>query len=191
MCDTDLTFGLTMAPIPTLHALLIERLKELHDTEHGVIKLLPRLIRAAANPSLRKALNHSLTQTRRQAIRLAESQRTLGLPPTGKACHAMHGLVEDAAEAIGLRSPAPVRDAALIGAAQRIQLYRMAGYHAASQLAAACGESRVAEQLKESWREEKVASAALTEISGIVNTEALAHTDEENAPPAAESGGDV
>lgn len=119
----DHPFAPCMASIPTLRALLIERLKELYEAEHSVIKTLPRMIRAAANPLLKKAFDQNLSQTRRQVIRLAESQRTLGLPPTGNPCRAVSGLMEDAGLMVDLCSPPAVRDAALIGAVQRIQLY--------------------------------------------------------------------
>ena len=56
----------------------------------------------------------------------------------------------------------------------------MAGYHTAGHLAAACGEAGVAEQLKETWREEKDANAHLARLAAGVNAEALA-SDEEAA----------
>ena len=47
---------------------------------------------------------------------------------TGKKCHAMEGLVEEGKEVIEEDGKGPVIDAALIGAAQRVEHYEMAAY---------------------------------------------------------------
>lgn len=163
-----------MASIPTLHALLIAEIKDLFHAENQLIKALPKMVKAAANSDLKAGFTAHLAQTRGHVTRLARALKLLGLPPKGKTCHAMLGLVEEAGEAVRTKGPAAVRDAALIGAAQRVEHYEMAGYGTARAFAAALGESAVADLLQETLDEEGETNRGLTEISVIVNADALA-----------------
>jgi ferritin-like metal-binding protein YciE len=110
-----------MSSIPTLHALLINEVRDLFHAENQLLKALPKMAKVAANTTLKAGFTAHLIQTRVHVTRLTQVLRTLGLPPKGKTCHAMLGLVEEGAEAIALKGPASVRDAALIGAAQRVE----------------------------------------------------------------------
>ncbi len=162
-----------MASIPTLHALLIDELKDLFHAENQLLKALPKMAKASANTDLRAGFNGHLGQTRVHVARLAKALKILGLPPKGKPCHAMLGLVEEGAEAIAMKAPASVRDAALIGAAQRVEHYEMAGYGTARAFAQALGETQIADLLQATLDEEGETNRKLTDISDTVNTAAL------------------
>ncbi len=70
-----------------------------------------------------------------------------------------------------------VRDAGLIGAAQRVEHYEIAGYGTARTLAARLGESEAADKLQATLDEEGEADQKLTEIAeNEVNAEAAAST---------------
>ena len=163
-----------MATIPTLHALLIDEIKDLYHAENQLLKTLPKMAQAATHPPLKASFNFHFKQTHGHVARLARALKILGLPVKGKTCHAMRGLVEESVEAIATLGPAPVRDAALIGAAQRIEHYEMAGYGTARAFAHTLGESRVAALLQATLTEEGDTNQALTEISISVNAKALA-----------------
>lgn len=163
-----------MASVPTLHALVIDEIKDLYHAESQLIKALPKMVKAAANGDLKAGFAAHLAQTRTHVARLGRALKILGLPPKGKTCHAMLGLVEEAGEAIKTKGPAAVRDAALIGAAQRVEHYEIAGYGTARAFAQALGENQVAELLQETLDEEGETNKRLTEISETVNADALA-----------------
>ncbi len=163
-----------MASIPTLHALLIDELKDLFHAENQLVKALPKMAKAAANPGLKAGFTGHLAETRGHVARLATALKILGLPPKGKPCHAMLGLVEEGGEAIAMKGPAAVRDAALIGAAQRVEHYEMAGYGTARAFAQALGETEVANLIQATLDEEGATNRKLTEIAGLVNADALA-----------------
>ena len=171
-----------MSSIPTLHALLIDELKDLFHAENQLLKALPKMAKAAANPELKAGFTNHLAETRGHVTRLTRALKILGLPPKGKPCHAMLGLVEEGAEAISLKGPAAVRDAALIGAAQRVEHYEMAGYGTARAFAQALGENQVAGLLQDTLDEEGEANKSLTEIALVVNDEALAAGGRIDAP---------
>lgn len=163
-----------MSSIPTLHALLIDELKDLYHAENQLLKAIPKLAKAAANPDLKAGFTAHLAQTRGHVQRLAEAMKILGLPAKGKLCHAMQGLVEEGAEAVEMKAPDAVRDAALIGAAQRVEHYEMAGYGTARAFAQALGENQVADLLQATLDEEGDTNQQLTKISATVNADALA-----------------
>lgn len=163
-----------MSSIPSLHALLIDEIKDLFHAENQLVKALPKMAKAAKSPALKAGLNSHLAETRTQVKRLAEALKILGLPAKGKPCHAMMGLVEEGAEIIATKGPASVRDAALIGAAQRVEHYEIAGYGTARAFAEALGEKEVAALLGQTLEEEGESNKKLTQISLVVNAAALA-----------------
>lgn len=165
-------FPTLMSTTPTLHALLIHELKDLFYAEKHLLKALPKMAKAATNPELKAGFSSHLAQTRAQVTRLTEALKILGLPAKGKVCHAMLGLIEEGADAIGLKGPAAVRDAALISAAQRVEHYEIAGYGTARAFAHAVGEDRVATLLQQTLDEEGDTNKQLTAISETVNAEA-------------------
>ncbi|MBL9209088.1 MAG: ferritin-like domain-containing protein [Opitutaceae bacterium] len=163
-----------MSSLPTLHALLIDELKDLFHAENQLLKALPKMAKVAGNTQLKAGFTRHLAQTRVHVTRLTQALKLLGLPAKGKTCHAMLGLVEEGAEAIALRAPTAVRDAALIGAAQRVEHYEIAGYGTARAFAQTLGETRVAALLQATLDEEGETNRNLTDISDTVNTAALA-----------------
>lgn len=167
-----------MSSLPTLNALLIDELKDLFHAENQLLKALPKMAKAATNPELKAGFTGHLAQTRGHVDRLAQSLRIMGLPAKGKPCHAMLGLVEEGAEAIAAQGPNAVRDAALIGAAQRVEHYEIAGYGTARAFATRLGETQVAKLLQATLDEEGEANKALTKISNRVNADALTAGEE-------------
>lgn len=163
-----------MSSVLTFHALLIDELQDLLFAENHLVKALPKMAKAATNSALKAGFTSHLAESRRHVTRLAQALKLLGLPPKGKTCHAMLGLIEEGGEAIKITGPASVRDAALIGAAQRMEHYEIAGYGTARAFAEALGESRVAGLLQQTLDEEGDTNKKLTEISFTVNADALA-----------------
>ena len=162
-----------MALVPTFRDLLIDEIKDLFFAENQLLKALPKMAKAATLPELKTGFKNHLGQTREHVKRLARALRILGCPPRGKTCHAMLGLVKEGAEAIEAKGPAAVRDAALIGAAQRVEHYEIAGYGTARAFALALKENEVAELLQSTLSEEGDTNDKLTKISVTVNADAL------------------
>ena len=72
----------------------------LHHAENQLLKALPKMAKAAANPALKAGFTEHLAQTKGHVSRLTQALKILGLPAKGKPCHAMQGLVEEGGEAI-------------------------------------------------------------------------------------------
>lgn len=171
-----------MSSIPTLHALLIDEVKDLFFAENHLIKALPKMAKAATNFDLKAGFTGHLAETRGHVARLTRALKILGQPAKGKTCHAMLGLIKEGAEAIATKGPAAVRDAALIGAAQRVEHYEMAGYGTARAFAQALGENQVADLLQATLDEEHATNEKLTKISLAVNADALAAGGQISSP---------
>ena len=162
-----------MSSILTLQALLIDEIKDLYNAEKQLLKALPKMAKAASNLKLKAEFTTHLVETKTHVERLVKAMQILNIPVKGKTCHAMSGLVEEGAEAIELKGPDAVRDAALIGSAQRVEHYEMAGYGTARAFAEALGLNDVAKLLTATLNEEGETNQKLTEISTQVNSDAL------------------
>lgn len=168
-----------MPAIKTLRDLLIDELRDLHNAENQLVKALPKMAKAASNEELKEGFQEHLEQTRGHVDRLDRCFKILGEKARGKMCHAMKGLVEEGSEAIEMDGPDMIRDANLIGAAQRVEHYEMAAYGTARAFAETLGETKVADLLQETLDEEGETNKKLTTIAEQVNEEANNSAEEE------------
>ncbi len=171
----------------SLHDLYVDELKDLYSAENQLLKALPRMAKKAAAPDLKAAFTDHLEVTRKQVERLDTIFTGLGVSPRGKKCKAMEGLVEEGKEVIGEDGDPAVIDAALIGAAQRVEHYEMAGYGCVRTFAKLLGYKDAEALLQATLDEEGAADKALTELAEtVINVEAERNDGEEDGEePAA------
>lgn len=163
-----------MPALNSLRELLIDELRDLLHAENQLVKALPKMARAAAHEDLKEGFTEHLAQTRGQVDRLERCFKLLGEKARGKTCHAMQGLVEEGKEAIEEDAPDAIRDAKLIGAAQRVEHYEIAAYGTARAFAETIGETKVAALLQETLDEEGNTDKRLTTLAQTINEEAHA-----------------
>jgi ferritin-like metal-binding protein YciE len=149
----------------TLEDLLHHELKDLYSAENQLVKALPKMAKAATNAELKSAFEEHLEQTKTHVERLKTIGEQLGKGLTGHKCKAMEGLVEEGADMIGEDAEDLVKDAGLIGSAQRVEHYEIAGYGTARALATKLGLDEVVDLLTETLDEEKETDVKLTEIA--------------------------
>ena len=164
--------------VGTLEQLFIDELKDLYSAEKQIVRSLPKLAKAATTPELQEALQSHLEETKGHVERLDKIAGIVGKKLTGKTCAGMKGVLEEGAEVLEEVEEGNVRDAAMIGAAQRVEHYEMAGYGTARDFAKLLGLEDVVELLEETLEEEKAADQKLTEISKSVNSQASAEMSE-------------
>jgi ferritin-like metal-binding protein YciE len=171
-----------------LKELFIDELKDLYSAENQLVKALPKMAKAATSEELKTAFTEHLEQTKGHVARLEQIFEALEESPRGKKCAGMEGLIKEGQEAIEEDYEGAVKDAALIGAAQRVEHYEIAAYGTAKALAEVLGESDHAATLDETLEEEKETDEKLTENSEQVNEEATTEEEEESeeAPPSRE-----
>lgn len=169
----------------SLRDVLNESVRDLYSAETQLIKALPRMAKAASNPELKSAFTAHLEETRQQAARLEKVCELLGVKPKGKTCQAMKGLIEEGAEIIAEKGEPAAKDAALIGAAQKVEHYEIAGYGTTKAFATILFEEEVAQLLDETLQQEKTANDNLTGIAeAFVNDEADVEEDDSEGDEA-------
>ena len=176
----------------SLKELYVDELKDLWSAETQITKALPKMIKAATHPKLKKAFNTHLKQTERQIKRLERIFKELDESPRGKKCVGMEGLLKEGSELIKEKPEADVLDAGLIAAAQHVEHYEMAGYGCVRTWARQLGEERHAELLQETLDEEELTDKLLTELAETsINIDAQTGSDEEEdeKPSRGRSGG--
>jgi ferritin-like metal-binding protein YciE len=149
----------------TIEDLFHQELKDLYSAENQLVKALPKMAKAATNEELKAGFEEHLEQTKGHVERLNQIGEQLGVKLTGHKCKAMEGLVEEGSEMISEDAEDSVRDAGLIGAAQRVEHYEIAGYGTARALATRLGHGDAAELLEQTLEEEKETDVKLTTLA--------------------------
>ena len=168
--------------LDTLRALYVEELKDLYSAENQILKALPRMIKAATHPQLKRAFAKHEKQTRQQVKRLERICRELDVSPRGKKCVGMEGLLEEGKDLIKEKPAKDVLDAGLITAAQHVEHYEMAGYGTCRTWARLLGYSNQAELLQVTLDEEQQTDLDLTALAeSSINVEAVSPEDDESA----------
>jgi ferritin-like metal-binding protein YciE len=166
-----------------LKELYVDELKDIYNAENQLVKALPKLAKAAASDELRQGFAEHLQQTKGHVARLEQIFEMLKESPRGKKCSGMEGLVEEGSEVLKEGLEGAVLDAALIGAAQRVEHYEIAAYGTVIAFAQTLGESDQATLLEETLLEEKQTDEKLTELSKQINEQAVSG---ERMQPAAD-----
>lgn len=147
--------------LKTLEDLLIHCLADLRDAEKQLIRALPKMAEATTDPILRKGFEDHLEQTREQEARLREIQDSFKDVTEQVTCKGMEGLIKEGEEILKMQGDPDVKDAALMGAAQKVEHYEMAGYISAIDLATKLGMKDVAKILQKSLEEESYTAEKL------------------------------
>lgn len=152
--------------ISTLEELFIHDLSDIYSAEKQITRALPKMARAATDEKLVAAFKDHLEETQGQIERLDKLvDATEGLRIKRIKCHALEGLVEEAQEIIEAVEAGPVRDAGLIGAAQKVEHYEIAAYGTLHAMAVKLGYKEAATLLAETLKEEKATDEKLTVIA--------------------------
>jgi ferritin-like metal-binding protein YciE len=159
--------------LESLDDVLEAELKDLYSAEQQLVEALPDIAKAATSPELKKAVEEHLEETRGHVGRLEEVFQAIGLKVESEHCDGMEGLISEGSEVAEASGDGDARDAALIGAAQRVEHYEIAAYGTARTIAKQLGHSDAAKLLGETLDEESAADEKLTEIAtGSVNAAA-------------------
>jgi ferritin-like metal-binding protein YciE len=149
----------------SLKDVLQEQLEDLYSAESQLVGALPKMAQAAHHEPLREAFQHHLEETRDQLKRVEEALGEIGVAMPTEVCKAMQGLIAEGEELISKGGDPTACDAALIGAAQRVEHYEIAAYGTARQLADDCGFDGIRDLMDQTLDEESQADKLLTKIA--------------------------
>lgn len=160
------------ANLDNLRKLYIDELQHLHSAETQITEALPKMIEAATDPQLKRALENHLHETENQVSRLDELLNQTEGAVDSKKCKSMAALISAGEDVIKDATDDSVRDAGIIGAAQKVEHYEIAAYGTVRNFAEILGETTHAALLEQTLEEEKNADVMLTEMAESANTRA-------------------
>ena len=155
-----------------LEELFHDTLKDIYFAEKKILAALPKMAKAASSDELRQGFEEHLEQTKGHVQRLEKIFQALGESPKGKKCKGMEGLVEEGSEVMEEDFEGALMDAAIIGAAQRVEHYEIAAYGTVCAFAEELGETEQNSLLNETLQEEKETDEKLTQLAQEINAQA-------------------
>ena len=156
-----------LVDVEPIQELLVDQLRDILHAEKQLLKALPKMAKSARSAQLQRLFQVHLQETETQVERLNKSLSILGAPARAKPCKGMMGLVEEGQEVMeeGKKKDDAAADLALIGAAQRVEHYEIAGYTTAKNLAQQLHHSAVVQLLAMSLAEEENADQLLNQVA--------------------------
>lgn len=163
-----------MKKLDDLGDLMIEQLRDLYHGEKELDKLLPKMVKSASEPALKKIIGDYLKENEGQVMRLRQSFELLYVRKRGETCEAINAMVIEANDLMKRSVDNEVMDAGLITALQHIIHYEIAGYGAVCTYAQMLGSRTVAEIIHKNLEEEKKADRKLAILAEeVVNQRAI------------------
>lgn len=165
--------------LENLQDLMMEDLKDVLHAENQIVKALPKMIKTASHPELQEAFADHLEETKGHVARVEQVMEIMGMPVKAKPCKAMKGILEEGKEVMEEDSQEDVMDAALIGAAQKVEHYEIATYGTLCTYADLLGLQDAKKLLGQNLEEEKNADKKLSELAeAVINLEAAGQTEQ-------------
>ena len=164
--------------IGSLKELYLDELGDLYDAETQGIRALSRLSDSARAPELRDVLARHTLESRLHLERLQLIFTHWGERIRPKPCAAIAGIVQEADDRVNQATTPDVRDAAIVGAAQRMEHYEIAAYGCARTYARRLNRNDEARLLQETLDDEGRADRLLTQIAEAhLNDDARSEAD--------------
>jgi ferritin-like metal-binding protein YciE len=151
--------------LASMQDLFLHELKDLYSAEKQLVRALPKMAKAASSEHLRNAIEMHLDETKVQVERLEQVFQMLDKKPRAEKCEAMEGLIKEGEKLIEEDGDESVKDAGMIGAAQKVEHYEIAGYGCVRTYAEMLGMHKAAELLQMTLDEEKAADEKLNELA--------------------------
>ncbi len=158
----------------SLTDLFEDGLKDIYWAENALVKALPAMFDNATDNKLKTAIKEHLDQTKEQVKRLEDVFASIGSKAEGKKCDAMEGLLKEGESIMQETEAGAVRDAGIIGAAQKVEHYEIAAYGTLAAYAKTLNERTALDLLLKNLGEEKKSDCLLSAIADTnLNSQAM------------------
>ena len=134
------------------------------DFEEQIAKAAPEMASASSTPELKELFSKTQTKSRDYAGTIEQTFAKFNQPVKKNANPIAKAMLEEVHNMIQHTSAGPVRDAALITAANQQQLYRVATYGSLQSYAKLLGKQDAMSALKEALEDSKNGDKKFTEI---------------------------
>lgn len=148
--------------VKSIEELFVHELSDVYSAEKQLTKALPKMARASTNEELAAGFETHLAETEGQIERIDRVVELLDIKLKRIKCQAMEGLIAEGKDVIDEVEAGALRDAALIGAAQKVEHYEIAAYGTLCALGKQLGYTDAVKLLKETLAEEKATDEKLT-----------------------------
>jgi len=151
--------------VKSIEELFVHELSDIYSAEKQLTKALPKMARASTNEELAAGFETHLAETEGQIERIDQVVELLSIKLKRIKCQAMEGLISEGKDVIDEVEAGALRDAALIGAAQKVEHYEIAAYGTLCALGKQLGYTDAVKLLKETLAEEKATDEKLTMLA--------------------------
>ncbi|MEP6715178.1 MAG: ferritin-like domain-containing protein [Terriglobia bacterium] len=149
-------------------------LEYLYDAEKLLTGGLAKMAQGCAAPDLRSIFDEHLHETEVHVQRLERAAEKAGITLQAKTNHVVQAMVTEAEKMIENSQAGPLRDAALIMAANQMEHFEIGSYGAMREFAELMGLGEVVYLLDQTLLEERRADARLTALAeSLVNKQAV------------------
>ena len=160
--------------VKDFNELYLTWLLDIKSLEEQLVKSLPKVAEKATNPNLKNAILAHHQQTENHLARVELLLTRNGQSTHAPKCDAMAGIIKEVDEIIHEVEPGSLLDAAIVGAAQKVEHYEIATYGTAAQFAKLLGLTDDVATLELTLSEEYGADDHLTAIAKAgVNSQAM------------------
>jgi ferritin-like metal-binding protein YciE len=148
----------------SIQDLFLEEARDLYDAEEQLTAAFPKLVEAATSEELRAALEMHLEETRTHIHRLEEMFELLDEKPSRRHCAGIAGILQETNHLLKERVER-VRDEGIVATARRAAHYEISAYGSLIASATTLGSDEIADILRRTLEEEKVADDTLQSLS--------------------------
>ena len=148
----------------TIDDLLYTGMNYVLDFEQRVSKEAGKMAEAASDPEVKEIFQKSVTQGNKYAERVQAAFSKIGAESDTNKNHIALAMIDEVENMISNTEASPVRDAALIVAANQQQLYRVSAYGSLKSYAKLIGKEDAVSELQQNLDESKAGDAKLTAI---------------------------
>lgn len=145
--------------------LMVTGLSYVLDFEEKISKQAAKMAEASTDPELREMFRKSVSKGQEYGQKVEQTFSKLGRSVERNDNSLAKAMIEEVENMIANTDASPVRDAALIVAANQMQLYRVAVYGSLETYAKLLGKNDAAEDLKQNLEDSKGGDAKLTKIA--------------------------
>ncbi|HEY3861549.1 MAG TPA: DUF892 family protein [Verrucomicrobiae bacterium] len=149
----------------SLRDLFLKELAEMYDAEKNLALALRVVEKAARAPDLKKLVEVHLKETQGHAETIKMVAESLGEELPKRTCKAMRKLIAETVTTLAKNAVSPIRDLALIAAAQKIEHYEIAAYGTLCAWAKELGHTSELALLVSTLQQEKTADELLTGVA--------------------------
>lgn len=151
--------------IQSVQQLLTIAMTYVLDFEEKLAQAAPTMADAASDPDLKELFSKTATKSKEYATTVEQAFQQLGEQVRREDNHIANAMVREVEEMIKNTDSGPIRDAALIVAANQQQMFRVASYGSLEGYAKVIGKLDAVKGISKSLEESKNGDAKFTELA--------------------------